>query len=455
VRSLAAAVDLHRAGQARLDREAGALALVVERDDRLLLGTRADQRHVGSEDVDQLRQLVEAGPPQEPPNPRHPRVVGNLEHRLVELLQVDQLGEALLGVGDHRAELEHRERLAVLAGAPLAEEDGTPGVEEDQEGDRQQQRREQGEHDDGDGQVERPLQHQRRPGGVGEAEVEDRQLGQAVELDAGTEQTEVLGQEGEPQAGGLALLDQPLGGWLAHLLGGDHDPLDAVLAGNSREVLDRSQARQLTRVRRSLPVLGRGEEADESQAGLGVGCDPAGDHLRRRCGADHHSVGDAGEAMPGEAQQSPQREGADQRADADQDRAPGRQGPGRAERQQAVEGEDAEGGGGDQGCELVQRAVPDPAVVVVVEAVQLQHEDPDRAEEGGPEERADVGRLRRHCRDAERDEQRRPVAEGEQPPAQAAAATGVDRRDAALGLGSARRGRLAPLRCRGLRGAVL
>ena len=46
--------------------------------------------------------------------------------------------------------------------------------------------------------------------------------------------------------------------------------------------------------------------------------------------------------------------------------------PGRAQRQQAVEGERAEGAGRDQRGQLVEGAVADPAVVVVVEAVQLE-----------------------------------------------------------------------------------
>src|ERR1700710_1841388 len=95
---VAAAVDLHRPGQAGLDREPGTLALVIEGDHGLLLGPRPDQRHVPLEHVDQLRQLVEAGPPQELSGPGDSRVVDDLEGRLVELLEVDQFRQALLGV---------------------------------------------------------------------------------------------------------------------------------------------------------------------------------------------------------------------------------------------------------------------------------------------------------------------------------------------------------------------
>ena len=66
----------------------------------------------------------------------------------------------------------------------------------------------------GDDDVHRPLHRLGRARRVGEAEVEDRQLGEAVQLDPRAEQAVVLGQEGERQAQLLALLDQALGGGL-------------------------------------------------------------------------------------------------------------------------------------------------------------------------------------------------------------------------------------------------
>ena len=78
----------------------------------------------------------------------------------------------------------------------------------------------------GDDDVHRALHRQGRARRVAEAEVEDRQLGEAVELDPRAQQPVVLGQEGQRQARRLALLDQPLGGRLAHLLFGDDDALD-------------------------------------------------------------------------------------------------------------------------------------------------------------------------------------------------------------------------------------
>ena len=69
--------------------------------------------------------------------------------------------------------------------------------------------------------------------------------------------------------------------------------------------------------------------------------------------------------------------------------------------------------------QLVEGAVADPPVVVVVEAVQLHHEDPDRAEEDRPEERGDVGGRGRRGDDAER---RRPAPASRRRRAAAAAA---------------------------------
>src|SRR3546814_8385641 len=73
--------------------------------------TRADQRHVALENVDELRQLVEARPAQEAPHPRHPAVVAPGQH----------LG---IGVGQvvmHGPELPAIEQIVVEAVALLPE----------------------------------------------------------------------------------------------------------------------------------------------------------------------------------------------------------------------------------------------------------------------------------------------------------------------------------------------
>src|SRR5215212_5581209 len=58
---LAAAVNLHRAGQAGTHLEPEALRLAVALDQPQLFGARADQAHVAEQHVEELWQLVEAG----------------------------------------------------------------------------------------------------------------------------------------------------------------------------------------------------------------------------------------------------------------------------------------------------------------------------------------------------------------------------------------------------------
>ena len=52
-----------------------------------------------------------------------PRVVGDLERVAVDLVGRREIGQACLGVGDHRAELDDPERPAVEPDPLLAEED--------------------------------------------------------------------------------------------------------------------------------------------------------------------------------------------------------------------------------------------------------------------------------------------------------------------------------------------
>ena len=69
-----AAVDLRPAGDPRLHVEPVQLPLVVLLDLVAERRARPDHRHVAADDVPELRQLVEAQPPQEPSRPRDPRV---------------------------------------------------------------------------------------------------------------------------------------------------------------------------------------------------------------------------------------------------------------------------------------------------------------------------------------------------------------------------------------------
>ncbi|MBK5224527.1 MAG: hypothetical protein JJE52_16950 [Acidimicrobiia bacterium] len=102
------------------------------------------EAHLAAHDVPELWQLVDGHPADEPSDPRDARVVLHLEHRPIELVPGPEVDEQARGIGDHRAELEHLERLATAPEAALAEEDAAGRCARDDEGD----------HRHGDGQEE-------------------------------------------------------------------------------------------------------------------------------------------------------------------------------------------------------------------------------------------------------------------------------------------------------------
>ena len=85
------------------------------------MGSRTDEAHVPGEDVEQLRQFVDRGAPQELADAGHPRVVLG---RLLRAIEVRQ-------VGPHGAELVDREDPAVPPAPRLPEEHRPLGVEPD------------------------------------------------------------------------------------------------------------------------------------------------------------------------------------------------------------------------------------------------------------------------------------------------------------------------------------
>ena len=126
------AQNLGQAGQAGTHGEPvavawqqGAVVAVVGKGVR----TRADQRHVAYEDIDQLRQLIQAGGANKGADAGDALVVLGGVRDLV----------AVLG-HRHAAELEDREDLAVQAGAALAEQNRSPTFEDNRQGDHQKGR---------------------------------------------------------------------------------------------------------------------------------------------------------------------------------------------------------------------------------------------------------------------------------------------------------------------------
>src|SRR4051812_35256615 len=80
------------------------------------LGTRTDEVHLASQDIQELRDLVDAQLAEDLADARNAFVVRHGPDRIA----------VLLGVGAHRAELDHIKRPPVLADPLLFVEDGPP-----------------------------------------------------------------------------------------------------------------------------------------------------------------------------------------------------------------------------------------------------------------------------------------------------------------------------------------
>ena len=128
----------------RLRRPAVDVPMLVE-DQR----PRADEAHLAPEHVDELRQLVERVAAQKPPDARHPRVVGDLEHARVAARRcLFRCATSCFRASASAAivrNLRMRERLAAAAHPHLPEEDRPARVELDRDRDGGEERRQQDE----------------------------------------------------------------------------------------------------------------------------------------------------------------------------------------------------------------------------------------------------------------------------------------------------------------------
>src|SRR5262249_25009137 len=97
-------------------------------DEHRTLGARPDEAHFATEHVDQLRELVERQPAQEPPDRRPPWIIGHRPDGAAQLLRV------LL----HRTELPDAEYPAIEPHALLTVEHRTSRGELDQQRDHHQ-----------------------------------------------------------------------------------------------------------------------------------------------------------------------------------------------------------------------------------------------------------------------------------------------------------------------------
>ena len=157
-----AAAHLPGAGEARLHGQALHGPLVVLGD---LLGQRgpgAHHGHVAQKDVQELRELVDGVPADEAADARDARVVPHLEHGPLDLVLGHEGVLHLVGVLAHGAELPHGElaRPAVgadAAHAPLAVERAAGAVDRDGGAQDRAGHDPHGDHQRGEGDVERAL----------------------------------------------------------------------------------------------------------------------------------------------------------------------------------------------------------------------------------------------------------------------------------------------------------
>src|SRR6185312_17515002 len=146
----AEAVDLRPTGDAGLDAMAAEIAvddlgILLVMGDRMRAGP--DQRHVSPEHIEELRQLVEAGPPEQPADPGHPWIVApGLRHR--------RIGTPIMV---HGPEFEDRDLVVVESVALLAKQHGATAVELDERRHRRHHRQRDGENERAEHAVLEPL----------------------------------------------------------------------------------------------------------------------------------------------------------------------------------------------------------------------------------------------------------------------------------------------------------
>src|SRR5690606_13109401 len=112
---------------------------------------RAHDAHLAPQDVPELGQLVEAGPPQQAPGPRDPGILPAADHGLLVL--VHAAGRTV----HHGPELQDLERAPVLADPRLAEEDRPRAVQPRDQRDEPEGAGQRGQRPSAHGHVERPL----------------------------------------------------------------------------------------------------------------------------------------------------------------------------------------------------------------------------------------------------------------------------------------------------------
>ena len=145
-----AAMNLGPACDTGANLEHSFLLFVILVDGPGVIGQRrpgADEAHIPTQHIDGLRQLIDAGSPDDPSHLRNPGVMP---------VAVDAAA-GMLRILYHGAELQHGEFLSVQAQAGLAEQSGAFGFQPDGDGRDQKDRGQDDQHQQSDQDIDQPL----------------------------------------------------------------------------------------------------------------------------------------------------------------------------------------------------------------------------------------------------------------------------------------------------------
>lgn len=244
VGGVAAAAGLPHAGDAGQDHavlaEVVAVALDFFGDNR----ARADEAHVAADDVPELRQLVEAGLPEEGAELGDARVVLELEVLLPLFAGLGVLLEVFLEgflcVRDHGLELVAREEHAIPADALMREDDMALVADGDHDGQHDEYRRNEDAADGRADEVEDALDDAVATARkiVPHVEHEDFFAEEHFCLSADHRDADEVGRKGDVAHVGLYLGDELLELVAVHAWHGDDDGLDAGVADDGLGIGD-------------------------------------------------------------------------------------------------------------------------------------------------------------------------------------------------------------------------
>jgi hypothetical protein len=292
--------------------------------------------------------------------------------------------EELLGLGNHRPELEHAERPPSGPGPKLGEEHRPPAVELDRNGDDGEERDEDEERNGAEGGVEQALEQDGRRRQIGGPVLEEGQLREVSQLDRRSEDLAAGRDDGELNLLLAGKLDDLLDLGLHQRRRREHEPIDAR---------DPAVIRRLLQIERLALLCDRhmevGEElelAPDRVSDVSRGDDP--DAQGRRHRAPEQTRADAGEADAGSRQEAGEHRARRLRPAGGSDLEEEREARGTDHRPQR------------EPRDLVDGGVAKRASVAVVQREQLGDDDPRGEVEHGPGDVAGVTPAERREREA-------------------------------------------------------